>query len=91
MEEWRRRTLVRSRNDIEHPVHFSAQWFSRCEELLKATKDAHLDVAALQQVYNQIESKGQALTAASSKSISAYVMIKETWVKTLDEATKVAR
>jgi hypothetical protein len=27
-EEWRRRTLVRSWNDIEHPVHFSAQWFS---------------------------------------------------------------
>ena len=64
--------------------------FNTCEELLKATKKARLDVAPLQQVYTQLESKGQALTASVGKLTSAYNVIKETWTKSLDEATKAA-
>ena len=64
--------------------------FNRCEELSKATKDARLDVAPLQQVYSQLENKGQALTASASKSISAYGVIKDAWTKSLEEATKSA-
>ena len=85
-----RSSLDTSMRLVEDQSNALRNAFIRCEDLLKSMKEARLDLTPLQQVYSQLENKGQALTASASKSIAAYGVIKDAWTKSLDEATKSA-